>query len=125
MDAALESFYGDLLATLRLPVVREGEWQLVPSRPAWDGNPTWTDLLGMVWSGKDGERLLVAVNFSGHDAQAFLELPWGDLEGGYYRFRDRLGPWIYDRDGWDLSRRGLYLDIPSWRAHVFQVTRID
>jgi hypothetical protein len=124
VDAALESFYADLLATLRLPLVREGDWQLVASRPAGEGNPTSIDLLGMVWSGKDGERLLVAVNFSGHHAQAFLELPWGDLEGGSFRFRDRLGPWSYDRDGGDLSRRGLYLDMPPWRAHVFHVTRI-
>jgi hypothetical protein len=78
----------------------------------------------MAWSRSDGTRLLVAVNFSAHDAQAFLELPWAELGGGCFRFRDRLGPWSYDRDGGDLSRRGLYLDVPAWRAHVFEVTRI-
>ena len=124
VDPALASFYADLLATLRLPGVREGDWQLVGSRMAWEGNPTSTDLLGMAWSRSDGTRLLVAVNFSAHDAQAFLELPWAELGGGCFRFRDRLGPWSYDRDGGDLSRRGLYLDVPAWRAHVFEVTRI-
>ncbi|MFZ9853843.1 MAG: alpha-amylase [Limisphaerales bacterium] len=124
VDPALASFYADLLATLRLPLMREGDWQLVGSQPAWEGNPTSTDILGMAWSGNDGTRLLVAVNFSAHEAQAFLELPWVGLEGSCFRFRDRLGPWSYDRDGGDLSRRGLYLDVPAWRAHVFEVTRI-
>ena len=124
VDTALASFYADLLTTLRLPVVREGEWCLAGSRPAWEGNPTFTDLLGMAWSGRDGTRLLVAVNLSAHDAQAFLELPWAEQEGGCFRFRDCLGPWSYDRDGGDLARRGLYLDVPAWRAHVFEITRV-
>ncbi|MFM7815900.1 MAG: alpha-amylase family glycosyl hydrolase [Verrucomicrobiota bacterium] len=124
VDEALRSFYADLLATLRLPVVREGSWQLLHSIRAWEGNPTSEDLIGMAWTGRDGSRLVVAVNFSEHAAQGFLGLPWEDLDGGHFELRDRLGPWSYDRDGGDLLRRGLYLDVPAWRVHVFDVTRI-
>jgi hypothetical protein len=28
----------------------------------------------------------------------------------------------YERDGNDLDRRGLYLDLPAWGYHVFEVT---
>ena len=39
-DEALEQFYERLLAVLRQPVLREGQWQLLECVPAWDGN--WT-----------------------------------------------------------------------------------
>jgi hypothetical protein len=28
---------------------------------------------------------------------------------------------VYDRDGTDLAARGLYLDMPPWGAHAFEV----
>ncbi len=124
VDEALRSFYADLLATLRLPVVREGSWQLLHSHRAWDSNPSSEDLVGMAWTGRDGNRLVVAVNFSEHAAQGFLGLPWEDLHGRCFRLRDRFGPWSYDRDGGDLLRRGLYLDVPAWQVHVFDVSPI-
>ena len=32
-----------------------------------------------------------------------------------------LGPAVYDRDGSELAARGLYLDLPAWGYHVFEV----
>jgi hypothetical protein len=29
----------------------------------------------------------------------------------------------YDREGSDLQARGFYLDVPSWQAHVFSLTK--
>ena len=40
IDERLKQFYDRLLAVLRHPVVREGQWQLLECVPAWDGN--WT-----------------------------------------------------------------------------------
>ena len=40
IDQRLEQFYDRLLAVLRQPVVRDGQWQLLECAPAWDGN--WT-----------------------------------------------------------------------------------
>jgi hypothetical protein len=33
-----------------------------------------------------------------------------------------MGGSAYDRDGSNLSRRGLYLDLPAWGFNVFEVT---
>jgi hypothetical protein len=41
---------------------------------------------------------------------------------GTVRFTDRMGPAVYDRDAADLDARGLYLDLPPWKYHVFAVT---
>lgn len=122
VDAALNRFYQELLATLRLPALREGDWQLLETVPAWDGNGTFADFIAFAWTGPAGERFLVAVRFAGGSGQCFIRLPWPDLPGGIHRFADRLSASVYDRDGDDLARRGLYLDVPDWHCHVFEVT---
>jgi hypothetical protein len=36
--------------------------------------------------------------------------------------RDVIDPTVrYERDGSELAGRGLYLAVPAWRAHVFDV----
>jgi hypothetical protein len=39
------------------------------------------------------------------------------------RLRDRTSAAVYDRSGDDLLARGLYLDLPGWGYHVFEVSR--
>ena len=48
-------------------------------------------------------------------------MPWDDLAGRSWRLHDRLGETVYTRDGADLSAQGLYLDLPSWGYHAFDV----
>ena len=52
-------------------------------------------------------------------------MPWNDLAGRTWRLRDRLGPAVYERGGADLAARGLYLDLPAWGYHVFDVGPLD
>jgi hypothetical protein len=120
-DAGIARFYEDLLACLRDDAFRLGSWQLLECRPAWDGNPTHDDVLAFAWTGPGDLRRLVAVNYSGHQAQCYVALGWSDLPGRTARLRDRLGPAVYDRHGDDLAARGLYLDLPAWGYHAFVV----
>ena len=56
---------------LRQPAVREGHWALLECVPAWDGNGTWDDFLA--WShARDGQQLLIAVNYAGHQSQCYV-----------------------------------------------------
>jgi hypothetical protein len=123
VDQRLAKFYDRLLAVLRQPVVRHGQWQLLDCVPAWDGNWTWDNFLAFAWCDPYGERLLVTVNYAPTQAQCYVRLPFTDLENGRWRFEDVLGDATYDRDGNDLQARGLYLDVPPWQAHVFSLTR--
>jgi hypothetical protein len=125
IDRRLESFYGRLLAVLRQPAVRDGQWQLLECVPAWDGNWTWDCFLAFAWQGAANERLLVMVNYSPTQSQCYVRLPFADLGGGQWRLRDQLGTAAYERDGSDLRSRGLYLDEPPWRASVFSLSRCD
>jgi glycosidase len=121
-EPELAKFYDRLLAVLREPAVRDGQWQLLECVPAWDGNWTWDSFLAFAWQGPGGERLLVAVNYAGHQSQCYVRLPLPDLSGNRWRLQDQLSPASLDREGHDLQSRGLYLDMPSWQTSVFSLT---
>jgi hypothetical protein len=38
------------------------------------------------------------------------------------RLADLMSPSSYDREGSALTSRGLYLDMPPWGRHVFEVS---
>src|SRR5262249_35940346 len=123
VDEALRRFYDRLLAVLRSPVARDGEWRLLECRPAWEGNWTWDGFVAWSWRGVDGQRLLVAVNYVGNQGQCYVRLPFDELRGRAVRLQDRMSPAVYDRSGDGLVARGLYLDMPAWGYHVFEVSQ--
>jgi hypothetical protein len=121
VDADLAKFYDRLLAVLRLPLLREGRWQLLACTPAWEGNGTWDCFLAFAWQGSGDERLLVAVNYASNHSQCYVRLPFTDLANSQWRLQDLLGDALYDRDGNDMQARGLYLDMQPWEVCVFSI----
>jgi len=121
VDRTLSQFYQRLLATLRRPVVRNGEWQLLEALPAWEGNWTSDCFVAFAWQGEEAERLLVVVNYAPNQSQCHLRLPFADLAGRPWRLEDLTGDVAYERDGDDLGARGLYLDLRPWQYHVFEL----
>ncbi len=121
-DETLGRFYDQLLAVLRDPIVRDGEWRLLECAPAWDGNWTWDGFICFGWRGREGQRVVVAVNYAPNQGQCYVRLPFDELRGKSVRLRDRMGTAVYDRSGDDLLARGLYLDLPSFGHHVFEVS---
>ncbi len=120
-DPSIAAFYDRLVACLNDPAFRYGQWQLLDARPAWEGNGTNDHFVAFAWSGPGSLRRLVAVNYADGQSQCYVALPWSDLAGRAWRLRDRLGEAVYDRDGGDLAARGLYLDLPAWGYHAFDV----
>jgi Alpha amylase, catalytic domain len=123
VDKEREGFYDRLLAVLRNPVVRQGEWRLLECLPAWQGNWTSDCFLAFAWQGPAGERLLVAVNYAPNQSQCYVRLPFTSLGRAHWRLEDVIGTASYDRDGDDLVMRGLFLDVPAWNTSVFRLTR--
>jgi len=120
----LKQFYDRLLAVLRQPAVRDGQWRVLEPVPAWEGNWTWDCFLGFAWQGRDGERLLVTVNYSDHQSQCRLLLPFPELGGRKWRLKDWINDVAYDREGDDMQASGLYLDELPWKAHVFSLSKL-
>lgn len=120
LDVELQEHYRKLLGVLRRPEVRDGQWRLCECRPAWGDNSTWSNFIAFAWEG-DGGRLLVVVNYGAIQGQCRVNLPFGDLNGKRFTLRDLMSPASYDRDGDDLTAGGLYVDLPAWGYHVFEV----
>jgi hypothetical protein len=123
VDAKVQQFYERLLAVLRMPAVRDGQWQLLACAPAWDGNWTWDCFLSYAWQGPDGTRLVVAVNYAPNQCQCYVRLPFDDLAGNQWQLTDQLGAGTYVQDGDDLQSRGLFLDMSAWQPAVFSFTK--
>lgn len=125
-NEALAEFYRRLLAALREPSVRRGEWFLLEAVAAWDGNRSHAEFIPQLWCEPGSRRMTLAVvNFAEHRGQCFVRFPavcLAELRGKQWRLEDRLGPEIHERDGDDLADRGLYLDMPSMGQHIFQLS---
>ena len=121
LDKEIEEFYGHLLATLRKPVVKSGEWQWLPCHPAWDGNGSWDAFVAHSWRGSVGERMLIAVNYAPHFSQCYVQLPFPEIKNRSVRLKDLLSSACYIRKGNELLERGLYLDLNPWSYHVFDL----
>ena len=115
----MAEFYRKLLASLKRPEVRQGRWQLLEVRPAWDGNPTWDRFLAFAWEVEANQRLLITVNYGPTQGQCYVNLPFVDLLGNKVMLQDLMSETCYERGGQNLRERGLYLDLPPWGFHVF------
>jgi hypothetical protein len=65
---------------------------------------------------------MVPVNYAGNQSQCYVRLPGNGLNGRIVVLRDLTGPSWYVRNGDELISKGLYLDMPAWGYHVFEVT---
>jgi glycosidase len=121
VNGELVEFYNRLLAVLRNAVVRRGRWKLLQCQQAWEGNESADAFIAYTWQDSEGERLLVAVNYANHASQCYVRLPFTDLGTRQWRLRDLLGEGQYQREGSELQSRGLYLDVPAWQYHAFEL----
>jgi len=119
-DEELRAFYGRLLDVLKRPELHEGQWQLATVREAWQGNDTHQQLIVSSWQAGD-RRLLVAVNYSGTQAQGYVGADLPGLRGKKFTLVDLMGDARYDRSGDDIADGRLYLDLPPWGYNVFDL----
>jgi hypothetical protein len=121
-NADVAQFYGRLLAALRTS--SDGDWSLIEPREAWVGNPTWQDFIAYAWRTPDGGRYVAVTNYSDHQSQCRLDLPFADIGGQRLRLVDVMGTEIYERDGSAMIDPGLYIDLGAWRYNLFRLETI-
>ncbi|MCA1612969.1 MAG: alpha-amylase [Acidobacteria bacterium] len=120
-DARVAEHYRKLLAALRHGVFHEGRWRLLAAGGAWPGNASHRNFVAGSWEGGEDRRLSVA-NLSPGRGQCYLPLGMRELAGRDWRLRDLLGGDEYVREGDSLLRPGLYLDVPGYSQHLFEIT---
>lgn len=121
-DAEVADRYHNLLAALGASGCHKGDWSLRETF-GWPDNASHDQLLAWSWDGDGaGPRALVVVNYAALPAQGVVRLPWPDLDGSAWLFRDLLADADYHRDGASLEADGLYVELPAWGAHLFAIT---
>ena len=121
-DTAVQKFYYALLNIIRKSVFRNGRWQLLNCVSAWEGNYTCNSFIAFAWDEAENMRALVTVNYAPHASQCFVHLPFTDMDGKSFQFTDLMSDSVYVREGDDLLSRGLFLDLPAWGYHVFEIS---
>ena len=121
INTELQKFYGSLLDVLKKSIFRNGKWCLLTCVAAWEENNSWDSFIVFAWEGTEGNRVLVCVNYSSRSGQCYVRLPFPGLVDKLWRFDDLLSEASYDREGNDLLSSGLYLDMPAWSYHVFEI----
>jgi hypothetical protein len=124
-NPGLAKFYTRLLDSLKQAALQQEGWQLLTAQPAWEGNPSHESFIAYAWRTPDANRLLSIVNYAPNPGQATLPLPFIELAGKDVRLTDCLGPFRYDRQGDGLISTGLYLDLPAWGYHLFELDIFD
>jgi hypothetical protein len=120
-DAGLQKFYNRLLSVIRNPLFRNGNWRLLECQPAWDGNNSWDSFIAYSWENKESKLALVIVNYSPHSSQCYTLPPFPELEGRSVKLNDLMSPAIYSRNGSELLSKGIFLDMPAWGYHIFNI----
>lgn len=119
-DALTGSFYARLFALLSRPVLHSGEWELLETHPAWEGNPTHVNFIAFRWSPEES-GILVVVNWASYRGQCRVFIPAGATADHTWQLHDRVRDEIYQRDGKELRDKGLYVDLEGWGFHVFEL----
>lgn len=123
VNEEIRTFYRNLLSVLSEPVFRFGQWQLLPIRAAWDGNDSWDSFIAFGWRDEKGKTAMVVVNYSPSPSQCYVGMPIPELKDKTVQMKDLLGSAVYDRNGNDLVLTNLYLDMPAWSYHVFEIMK--
>ncbi len=123
-NGEIAAFYNRLMPVVDRPIFRTGTFALVGCNPAWWGNDSCEQFIAWSWCAPGMNPILVVVNFSDRWGQCYAREFHEHLPHAMLRFTDLTGTAVYDRDGSDIGARGLYLDMPPWGYHVFEITRL-
>ncbi len=124
-DEGIVDVYHRALAAIRGTAVGRGQWALLPTREAWEGNTTHFAFTLIQWQtpGDAAHFDLVVINHADHRAQCRITLTAQGLRQGTWSMRDVLSQERYERDGDDLADDGLFLDVAPHGAQLFRFER--
>lgn len=121
-DAATAELYARLLPILSEPVLREGTYHALGTRPLYGDDPSHSAILAHAFVLGEVVRVIV-VNYSEQPARARVMLP--PLPPGRYRFSDALDDRIApERCTDELRIAGLEVLLAPYGAHLFRVAAL-
>lgn len=120
-DEAVQALYVRLLACLKLPAIRQGEWRLLELDTGWVDNGRCFPVFGFVWQADSQAPVLCVVNYAPEPAACTLRPGLEGLRGRRWRLVDHLGGAVWECDGDELLDQGFALQLLGWSAQVLEV----
>lgn len=109
-------FYDKLLEITKSKVFKDGEWRLLKTLPAWDGNESYQNILAWLWEYKDEKRLVV-VNYSDWHSQCRIKL---DVRGYAERVEliDLITGNKYNHNIEEVAHVGAFIELKAYKSHI-------
>lgn len=124
-DPELRAWHEGLLKELAGGVWTSGDFDTPFVRSCWRGphgsDETWVSVFAVMRRAGDEIGLLV-VNLGWDRARARVDFPPAREIGVDFRFADPLTGDVYDRDGAELARDGLFVELEPGGLHLFRAT---
>ena len=121
-DQEILEFYLQLLNSLPEKKMREEIWTMCKVDPT--GDLSNTNLIAFVWQFEEN-YLLIVINFSPYLAKGNIII--GDLDYGSIKwsFTDLLTQKVFVYEGNHLDAHGLFVELPAWNGHIFDLRKTD
>ncbi len=116
-NECISKFYTNLLEITKTDIFKKGDWKLLNSDPAWEGNFSYHNIL--IWRLTYlGRKRLVVVNYSDVVSQCRVKL---QLDGypGKFKLKDILNDKKYYRKTNSVVTNGLFIELGPFKSHIF------
>jgi hypothetical protein len=120
IDDEVLRFYSRLLTICNDPAFHEGEWRLIETSQAWEGNASHQNLLAWSWRYSNWLKIVV-INYASYQSQGRLKLPVQLESGARVAYLDEVARVKYEGNSDEINEQGLYVDLGSWRSHILDL----
>jgi hypothetical protein len=123
-DIELIEFYNKLLQIIPGKSYDKANWFLCTAIPINSHDSTFNNIIAYQWI-IDDMHLLIVVNYSLIKSKAHIKIDNIDYNSFNWKFNDLLNDKEYIYKDEDLKEFGLYIELDDWKAHIFEVRRLE
>ncbi|MFX0075140.1 MAG: alpha-amylase family glycosyl hydrolase [Candidatus Hermodarchaeota archaeon] len=113
--------YNKLLRIIPRREFNNATWALCETKPVGDDS-SYNNIISYQWK-SDDLRILITVNYCSFFSKAHIIIDNISYGTDNWRFTDLLTWNEYRYKGEDLSRNGLYVELESWKSHIFRLEK--
>ncbi|MFX1377102.1 MAG: alpha-amylase family glycosyl hydrolase [Promethearchaeota archaeon] len=115
-------FYQNLLKSIPGREFGKGSWSLCNTTSVDSNDSSFLNIISYLWWINDTYRLIV-VNYSPYNSKAHIKISPFHFSTHKWKFNDILHHKTYSYSGDDLYKYGLYVELDSWKGHIFDIEK--
>jgi hypothetical protein len=123
IDIEILEYYILLLKIVSELEFIKGKWILCDVASIDESDDSYRNIISYLWEIENSYKLVV-VNFSSLHSRAHIKIDQIIYGSDNWTFTDLLTEKSYTYKGDDLSEFGLFIDLPEWKGHIFEIKNI-